>query len=151
MNPYQPRTITPLEFFEAKGWRFKIYSILYKDKPLDFALIEAAKETALDFVPQPATTPKHYGVGFVSIHQGQSYDFVTVGYWAFESELKHQTYMRPSSSSAKLETLTANELSMDVWDIKVLAFERDAWLKTVLQASKANLDNYLAEQLNFKG
>jgi len=143
---YEPRQIQFLELFEAQDWRLKVYSILYGDKTVDQDLMTAAKKTALNFLPQPATTPNYYGVGFVSVHQGKSYDFVTVAYWTYDTELRHQTYMRPSSSSSTLEPLTG-ELSLDVWDLRLLAFERTAWVETILQTESPTLDAYLARQL----
>jgi hypothetical protein len=147
-EPYQKRSIRFLELYTAQGWQLKIYSILHQDKQLNSQLIEAAKQTALGFLPQPADTPNHYGLGFISIHQGKSYDFVTIGYWTYDSELEHQTYMRPSSASVELEALSASELSTDVWDIRVLAFERDAWLACVLTAAQPDPVAYLQQQLN---
>lgn len=146
-EPYTPRRITALEPFEGEGWRLKQYSILYGDKQTDDALIKAAQDTALRFLPQPATTRNHYGVGFISVHQGKSYDFVTIAYWTYDTELRHRTYMRPGSGSANLEHLT-DELSTDVWDLRVLAFERDAWVETVLQADSLDLESYLARHLS---
>ena len=147
-EPYQKRSIRFLELFQSQGWQLKIYSILHQDKKLNPELIDAAKETALAFLPQPAQTPSYYGLGFISVHQGKSYDFVTVAYWTYDTELRHQTYMRPSSASVELEALTANELSTDVWDLRVLAFERDAWVKTILNAGKPDSAAYLALQLS---
>ena len=145
-EPYQPRHIRFLEQLETP-WRLKIYSILHQSKTLNPDLVEAAKQTALSFLPQPAVTPNHYGVGFVSVHQGKSYDFVTVGYWTYDTELRHQTYLRASSSSLELEPLTSNDLSLDVWDLRLLAFERDAWVAEVLRAQTPSLDGYLAQRL----
>lgn len=147
-EPYLARAIRFLELFEKQGWRLKVYSILHSDKALDQNLIEASKETALTFLPQPALTPRHYGLGFISVHQGKSYDFVTVAYWVYDSELRHQTYMRPSTSSARLEPVSGDELSSDVWDIRLLSFERDAWLHNVLRSPKPDLEAYLKEQLS---
>lgn len=145
---YQPRRIAFHELYEASDWQLKIYTILHQAKTLDEPLINAAKQTALEFLPQPASTQDYYGVGFVSVHQGRSYDFVTVAYWCYDTELRHQTYMRPSSSSYELEALTASELSSDVWDLRVLAFERDAWLRTILNANTPDKQAYLNERLN---
>lgn len=146
-EPYTPRSIHALEPFCAEGWQLKRYSILYGNKHTDTALMAAAKETALKVLPRPAVTQNHYGVGFISVHQGKSYDFVTVAYWTYDTELRHQTYMRPSSASSALEPVT-DELSTDVWDLRVLAFERDAWVKTILQAQAPDLSAYLQQQLN---
>ena len=144
---YAPRRIAFQDMFTAEGWQLKRYSILYGDKQPDPDLAAAAKVTALTFLPQPAETQHHYGIGFLSAHQGKSYDFVTVAYWTYDTELRHQTYMRPGTGSAALEKLTG-ELSTDVWDLRLLAFERDAWLKTVLRAETPDVDAYLSERLD---
>jgi hypothetical protein len=144
LEPYQPRTLQFIDFYNAQGWKLKVYSILHPDKTLNPQLIETAKRTALEFLPD-ATEPGHYGVGFISVHQGKSYDFVTVGYWTYSTELRHQSYMKASSSSSELEMITT-ELSSDVWDIRLLAFERDAWVNKMLKI--ASLDAYLNERLN---
>lgn len=146
-EPYRPRRIAFLELFEAESWRLKVYSIRYGDKDLEPALVDAAKTAALRFLPRPAVTPDHYSLGFVSVHQGKSYDFVTVAYWCYDTELRQQTYARPSSLSTELTSLSGGELSLDVWDLRVLAYERDAWLKTVLLPVSPDAEAYLLHRL----
>jgi hypothetical protein len=146
LESYQNRQIQFLELFTEQGWQLKVYSILHPDKTLSLELIQVAKETALEFLPD-ASEPGNYGVGFISVHQGKSYDFVTVGYWNYSTELRHQTYMRPSSADVTLEALTASELSSDVWDIRLLGFEREAWVE-VLKAGNPKVESYIAKRLN---
>ncbi|MGL4610475.1 MAG: isochorismatase [Trueperaceae bacterium] len=145
LEPYIPRKINFLELYKQGGWNLKVYSILYPDKTLNPQLVETAKKTALEFLPD-ATEPGHYSAGFISVHQGKSYDFVTVAYWTYSTELKHQTYMKASSASAALELTT--ELSSDVWDLHLLALERDAWVSEVLSASTPSVEMYLAQQVS---
>jgi hypothetical protein len=146
LEPYQPRTIHFVDLYDSQGWKLKVYSILYPDKTLDAPLVEAAKQTALDFLPD-STEPGHYGVGFISVHQGKSYDFVTVGYWTYSTELRHQSYMRASSAAATLAPLST-ELSSDVWDLRLLGFEREAWVNEVLKVNPPTPDVYLAKRLS---
>jgi hypothetical protein len=146
LEPYQSRTIQFVDLYTAQGWKLKIYSILHPDKTSNPQLMETAKQTALDFLPG-STEPGHYGVGFISVHQGKSYDFVTVGYWTYSTELRHQSYMKASSATATL-TAISTELSSDVWDLRLLAFERDAWVVEVLKANASSLDAYLNKQLS---
>lgn len=145
--PYRPRLIRFAGLEEARGWRLKLYSILHHSKEFSEALLAAARDTALTSLPQPATSPDRYGVGFIAVHQGSSYDFVTVAHWAYETELRSQTYMRPSSGSFALEPVSSSELSADVWDLRLLAFERDAWVETVLRPEHGDLDTYLSRTL----
>ena len=146
LEPYQQRQIKFLEIYKEQGWQLKVYSILHPDKTLSPELIQVAKQTALEFLPT-GNEPGHYGVGFISVHQGKSYDFVTIGYWNYSTELRHQTYMRPSSADITLEALTASELSSDVWDIRLLAFERDAWVD-VLKSQSSSADAYLGRTIS---
>lgn len=144
---YRPRRIRFVRLEEAKGWRLKLYNILHHSKEPSEALLEAAAETAWASLPQPPVTPDRYGVGFIAVHQGSSYDFVTVAYWAYETELRSQTYMRPSSGSYLLEPVSGSELSADVWDLRLLAFERDAWVEAVLRSGRADVEGYLDRRL----
>ncbi len=145
--PYRPRRIRFVRLEEAKGWRLKVYNILHHSKEPSEALLAAASDTALAFLPQPAAGPDRYGVGFLVVHQGSSYDFLTVAYWTYQTELRSQTYMRPSSGSYLLEPVSGSELSADVWDLRLLAFERDAWVDAALRPEHADLDGYLARTL----
>jgi len=153
---YQKRSIKHLELWEdptLEGWRIKLYGITHESRQdannqAEPELIEAAKAAAKEHLPQPAVNPHRYGLGFIGIHQGRSYDFVFICYWNYDTELKHISLMRASSSSTLLEPIGEQELSNDVWDLRVLSFERDAWVKHVLSGNSADADAYLAEQLN---
>ncbi len=146
LEPYVPRTLQFIDLYQAHGWTLKIYSILHPDKTLNTQLLETAQQTALEFLPE-SSEPGHYGVGFISVHQGKSYDFVTVGYWTYSTELRHQSYMKASSASATL-TAISTELSSDVWDVRLLGFERDAWVNEVLTSSAPSVAAYLAKRLS---
>lgn len=148
-EPYKPRTIRYLELWQEAEWRIKLYSICHPSKSTDPALVEACKAAARRLLPQPALTPDRYGVGFMGVHQGRSYDFVTLAWWCYDSELRQHTLMRPSSSSYELAPISDAELFSDVWDLRLLAFERDAWVNEVLiNAEGPDLDAYLAQQLH---
>ncbi len=144
---YTPRQIQHLEIFEKSAWRLKTYSILHQDKKLDLELIKAAQNFAVDSLPQPAQNPNRYGLGFINVHQGKSYDFVSIAYWAYDTELKMQNYIRGSSTSYQLE-IASNEISSDIWDIQLISFESSAWIKHILKAPEPKPENYLNESLN---
>ncbi|MEZ4629706.1 MAG: hypothetical protein R2880_03145 [Deinococcales bacterium] len=148
IEAYKPRLIRFLELWQAEGWQMKVYGITYEGKSIDEALVQAAKQTALEVLPQPARNLNRYGLGFIGIHQGRSYDFVTVAYWNYSTELKQLSLMRASSRGTTLESVDEQELSSDVWDLYLLAFERQAWVSHMLQSSQASPEGYLSTQLN---
>lgn len=145
---YQARRIGFDGVETMRGWRLKRYTILHPSRTPLPGLSDAALDTAASFLPQPPVTAERYGVGWVSVHRGASYDFVTVAYWCYQTELRSQTYMRPSSGSFLLEPLSGSELSSDVWDLRLMAFERDAWVTCVLRPDRADLDTYLERHLD---
>lgn len=145
---YAARKINFVGVFEKKDWQLKTYNILQKDRKADHELIKFAQQFAVNILPQPATTSNRYGLGFVSVHQGKTYDFVAIGYWVYDTELKLTTYLRGSSTSKELQAVVGDEISHDIWDIKLMSFEAESWAKHMLKNSKPEADNYLADALN---
>ena len=87
-------------------------------------------------------------MGFVAVHRGASWDFVTIGFWAYQTELRLISLMRASSDSARLEPVADGALSSDVWDLRLLAHERDAWVRHALHPERVDVDAYLADLLD---
>jgi hypothetical protein len=148
---YEPRRIERLGVRDVEGWRVKVTRVRALGREPDEALLESALAGGEGRPPQAPDSPEHYGVGVLLVHQGSRYDFVLVGHWTFETELRYATFMRASSDSPRLEGLVAGELATDVWDLFVLAFERSAWLDLVLRpaadAGEAPSETQLAAYL----
>lgn len=148
-EPYKPRHIRFLELWEVAGWRLKVYGIAYQGQHPRPELIAAAKEVARQRLAQCTADQSHYGVGFVGIHDGKTANFVFVDWWADENELHHHVYVSPLDRPDKLEYMTPTGLIACVWDLRVMSFERQAWLDTVLSNPHGpDLDAYLERQLN---
>jgi hypothetical protein len=112
-------------------------------------LIEKAKELASERLSLLAGTEGCYGVGFLGIHDGRGADFVCIDWWAEENELHHHVYMASQSQPDQFEYVTPTGLIACVWDLRVLCFEREAWLQSVLaNPSGADLDHYVRLRLN---
>ena len=147
-EPYAPRAVRCLDVWATDGWRLKVYGIAYRGETPRPELIEAAKLQAASSLPRPATGGGRYGVGFLGIHDGFEANLVFVDWWADENELHHKVFLSPSSLPRRLRPTRPLELTACVWDLAVIGFERDAWVKAVLrQPSGTNLDRYLATQM----
>lgn len=148
-EPYAPRPIRFWERWEEAGWRMKIYSILYQQPASRPELLEAAKILARERLRTSATDKSHYGVGFIGIHDGRGAVFLFVDFWADENELHHHVYVAPKDDPTNLTYVTPTGLTACVWDLRVLCFERQAWIETMLaNPAGPDLDAYLARQLN---
>ena len=148
-EPYHPRPIRFLELWQHAGWRLKLYGIAYRRDLPRPELIDAARAVARQRLPQPAAEQSRYGVGFLGVHDGRGACFVFVDWWANENELFHHVYVSPSDRPHALQYMTPTGLAACVWDLALIAFERQAWLDAVLaQPTGPDLEAYLACRLN---
>ncbi len=145
---YAPRPIRCLEVWAVAGWRLKVYGLAYQlatPRPAVVAAGKAAAQARLQMV----SGLQHYGVGFVGVNDGRGAIFVFVDFWADENELHHHVYVAPKDQPDALVYQTPSGLAACVWDLRVIGFERQAWLDAVLaNPAGPDLDRYLALQLN---
>lgn len=147
MTPYQPRPIRFLELWQPAGWRLKLYGIAYLKERPGAELIAAAKRV-LEPLLATAAEP-NYRVGFAGVHAGKTADFVFLDFWADENELHHHVFVSPIGKPEELRCVTGTGLTACVLDLRLQAFERDAWVAHVLQHGAApDFDGYLAATLN---
>jgi hypothetical protein len=143
-STYAPRPIHFIDLWRINGWRMKAYSIAHGRPLARPELIVAARDVAARRLAESGPVTAHYGVGFVGIHDGRTSNFVFVDWWADENELHHHVYVSPSENPAALEYRTPSGLAACVWDLSVMAFEREAWIRHCLQSGGTpNLDAYL--------
>jgi hypothetical protein len=148
-EPYRPRPVRFLEEWAHAGWRLKVYGISYGREQPRAELIETAKRIARERLPQPAAGCGRYGVGFLGVHDGRNANFVFVDWWADENELHHHVYSGPSDELYSLNYTTPTGLSVCVWDLRVQAFERDAWVEEVLtNPAGPDLEGYMRRRLS---
>jgi len=147
-EPYQTRPIRFLELWQEDGWRMKIYGITYQGPLPRAELVEAAKRLARPHL-QAADGHNHYGVGFIGVHDGRGANFVFVDYWADENEMHHHVYVSPADRPEEWEYVTPIGLVACVWDLRVMWFEREAWVETVLaNPAGPDVEEYLECRLN---
>lgn len=149
IEPYQPRPIRFLELWSESGWRVKVYGIAYRRELPRQELVQAAKEISLPYLSPASDDSRHYSVGFLGVHDGRGANFVFFDYWADENELHHHVYISPSEQPGALQYITPTGLTACVWDLRLMAFERQAWVDSVLANPKGpDIEAYLACQLN---
>lgn len=148
-DAYRLRHVRFLELWEAVGWRLKVYGIsLSRLTPSD-ALVRAAKSMARGHLPVPAVTDHRYGVGFLGVHEGDGSNLVFLDWWADVNELRHHVFVSYPAAPEALVDATPTGLAGCVWDLRLLGFERDAWVDTVLNASgDPDLERYLAQRFD---
>lgn len=150
-SPYKTRPVRCQEIWEHDGWRIKVYGISGRGDAPAPELVEATKSLAARILPKPAETSDHYGVAFLYAHQGaDGGGYTSVNWWARDNELYHYQYESPPDALTALRSVEETGGSTAcVWDIAVIAHERQAWVDRVLANDAGpDLEAYLAAQLN---
>jgi hypothetical protein len=146
---YATRPVRFLQISERDDWRLKVYGIAYGRERPDATLVDAAVAAGHGQLPTPAATADRYGVGFLGVHQGRAVNFVFVDWWAQENELHHHVWFSEQSQPTALRAWRPEDPIGCAWDLGLVAFEREAWIRNVLTSpADPDLDAYLADQLN---
>ncbi|MEN8144802.1 MAG: hypothetical protein ABFS14_07605 [Gemmatimonadota bacterium] len=150
MEPYAPRPIEFLGIRRHDDWRLKHYSIVYGASPYDGAESEPGISLLLPKLPHPAVAPARPGVGFLISHLGRTANYCVLGWWDRENELPLRVAVRSLDGGSNWRPAAGPE-SVCVWDLQVVAFERDAYVDTVLNADGTTtadaVDRYLERTL----
>lgn len=159
-TPYTARPVRFLRLADLGGWRVKVYGIsAHRERP-DPAFVEAAERLARDRLPSPpvwsavpgagpAVSEDRYGIGILIAHEGREGGFALVSWWVGENMLQHHVYFAPAHAPFTFEYLSPTGIVACVWELAVLAFEREAWIEAMLaNPGGPDLQTYLARRLN---
>lgn len=147
--PYAKRPLRYLGIWRYDDWTLKVYSAS-QDGPLARQkLVEAIKQRAVEVLPLPGVTETRYGVGFLCAHDGRGGCFAFVDWWEDENELHHHLFCGPKDEPERIDPVGPGGLTACVWDLAIMAFERRAWLETVLaNPDGPDLEAYLDRHLD---
>lgn len=145
----QIRPIRFLELWQEHGWRIKLYGISQHAQKPEKRYVSIAKEIAGNLLPQPAVTPERYGAAFITIHQADLFNQIVFDWWERDNELRHHVFKAEPTAPESFENITATGEAFCVWELRVIAFEREAWLNTMLKADdNPDIERYLQARLN---
>lgn len=126
---YSPRPLARLADLRSSDWTLKRYSIRFGTAPFDAARFDGGRALALGALPIPAKVQGRCGVGFLVEHQGNSVDYLVLGWWDRENELPLRVYVRDAGTSWRA---AHGGESVCVWDLQVIWAERQAYVGTVM-------------------
>ncbi|MFQ5589175.1 MAG: hypothetical protein ACE5F7_10080 [Nitrospiria bacterium] len=131
-EPYIKRSIKFIGQENPKGWRIKIYGISQASAPLPEDLVSEGIKRVLPHLPQPALTAQRYGLGFLIIHQGTMRNWFLLDWWEKNDILHHRLFSSSLDDPGATTAEKDQSLIACVHELRVINFEREAWIKTVL-------------------
>jgi hypothetical protein len=144
---YLPRSVKPIGIWGEDGWRIKAYGIAYRGTDVREEIASAARDVVHAALPRPAQTEARYGLGFAIIHEGQDAAWLLIDWWSDESVIEQRMFKAPLIGIPEFAEVT-RPLVGCVWELSVHAFERDAWVETVLaHPDNPMVDAYLARRV----
>lgn len=139
-TPFEQRDRSYRGVFEHGGHRLKEYAIRFGADALDRSSFEGGIARALRELPPPSLAEGRPGLGFLIVHRGCGADYVVLGWWDRENELPVRVVVR---DGGEWRAAGPNE-SFCVWDLDVIAHERDAYVETMLAGPRGpGADGYL--------
>jgi hypothetical protein len=142
--PYEPRPLAFLGVQTVAGHKLKVYSIRLPGEPHDPERFVGGWKLAADALPLPAAAPERPGVGFAILHQGRTGDYLILSWWDRENELPTRVFLNTSEG---WRPATGGE-SFCIWDLRVVWWEREAYVGTVLAGRADGLERYLAHSID---
>ena len=127
-RPFAPRRTVRLDLTTRRGvalrrWWIDLQEAAGPDEA-DWAPALDLAEAALPAV----RTPESPGVGFLILHRGHGADYLVLAWWARQNELPLRVFVRyPGTDDAAWRTAHGEE-SVCVWDLEVIAREREAYV-----------------------
>lgn len=136
LSAYKPRHIRFVKLWRPKDWTLKVYMISAHGNKLP----EEFENSALKFIEGklPEGVDNHRA-GFVIIHHGVIGNWVMLDWWS--TVLLFQRVYKENSEGGFVEAPA--DLVQCIWELNVTAFERQAWVDSVLANPRGpDVDEY---------
>ncbi len=137
---YQPRPLHFLGVESDAGQRLKIYALRPADRAFDRDRFTGGWELATRSLPPPDIAAGRPGVGFVILHQGAISDNFILCWWDGQIDLPTRVFVNGREGWRP----AAGGESFCVWDLRVIWWEREAYVTTVLAGRPDGVEAYLA-------
>lgn len=149
-NKYKPRPIRFIEIHEQEDWKIKIYSISVRNEFVKTKMIELAKKYLSEWLRNSTNySLQTYKIATLILHEGKDGSYAIIDWWIGENMMQNHVYFLKENGSAVFEEYSDKGIFSCVWELEVLWFERNKWVKYVLsKAPKPDYSGYLKQHLN---
>lgn len=133
MFEHHARHVRPLSPVTVRGVKFKRYELFYPHVPDDSKVNDGDFiDFILGSIPKKLDSMENM-VGFCILHYARDGYYFLSSRWYGENMLKHEaSRLQNASGSWMLASLAEERIVACIWELEIIGFERDAWVKTVM-------------------
>lgn len=149
-HSYKSRVIRFIELYRYNDWTIKTYSICKNKEMVDKSILELAKSNIKKWLKNAGNYPLNtYNIATLILHECKEGCFAIINWWIDENMLQTHVYLLEKNKPKLFKKYSHKGIFTCVWELEVLWFERNNWIKYVLQnASTPDYKSYLQQQLN---
>lgn len=147
---YKSRSIRFIELYQHSDWIIKTYSICKDKEIVEKSLLELAKFNLKKWLKNATNYPlATYKIATLILHECKEGCFAIINWWIDENMLQTHVYLLKKDKPKLFKKYSHKGIFTCVWELEVLWFERNNWIKYVLQnVSNPDYTSYLEQQLN---
>lgn len=135
LKAYRPRLFGYAELWNVEDFRIKVYTISHKvdahGSAFDTGLLGSVRSHVEDRMTEVHAEGGHYGVGYLILHEGKLGYWLLFDWWA-HGDICCQLLSRADSDRPSDLRPVSSPVMACVWESFVIAFERDAWIDTMM-------------------
>ncbi len=149
-SQYKTRPVRFIDLYHHDGWVIKLYSISVLNQVVSTSNIEMARKHLSAWLTKADLYPlDNYKIATLILHEGKEGCFAIINWWIDESMLQQFVYLAKKETPDRYEIYSDKGIITCVWEMAILWFERNAWVKHILnQNEKPDWQAYLNQQLN---
>lgn len=137
-EPYFPRRIAHIDTWYAAGHAIKTYGIHsdpnWASPILSDAIIDSVRAVMQNVLAQHACDNRSHGLGFCIVHIGEEAVWLLLDWWISGGIVCQRMLSAPLAQPTMFTPVSTPALAC-VWELAVIAHERDAWVRHMLTTS----------------
>jgi hypothetical protein len=154
MSTYQPRHVSQRSPINVNAFRLKRYELRCAHPMEESGISEQQWITLLSqCLPLTNQDPGEHLVGFAILHYGADGTYLLASRWYGGNMLKHEAFtVTRRDDTVQVASLHDTRIVACVWELEVIAFERNAWVRTTMSKEGPGEDGFADYlQASFEG
>ena len=139
MNPmqYLPRLALSYPTISVNNRQIKVYGVFSDQGKVACFPDQEELATHIGEITDAPNDAADHGLGFAIVHLACDGDYLLLSQWFNANMLRHRVYqcVVDNRKLANVESLAETGIIACVWELEIMKFERDAWVRTMLSAA----------------